>query len=95
MADASIPGNGALPLVQERQLPENATYRDDGCDLHPSCLSCPLPVCRYDTPGGKRALLNIYRDQLIASLRRSGNTVPVVARLLNVSRRTVVRVSRC
>ena len=83
-----------LPLAQERQLPENATYRDDGCDLHPSCLSCPLPRCRYDVPGGKRAVLNIYRDQRIASLRRS-NTVPVVAAIMGVSRRTVVRVSQC
>ena len=82
-----------LPLAQERQLPENATYRDDGCDIHPSCLSCPLPVCRYDVPGGKRAVLNIYRDQMIAALRR-GNTVAVMAEIVGVSRRTVVRVSR-
>ena len=92
MADASIPGNGVLPLVKERQLPEFATYRDDGCDLHPSCLSCPLPACRYDVPGGKRAVLNIYRDQQIARLRRT-YTVPVVAGLMGVSARTVVRVS--
>ncbi len=90
MATGSI--SGALPLVQERQLPENATYRDDGCDLHPRCLTCPLPVCRYDIPGGKRAVLNLYRNERIARLRRD-YTVPVVARLLNVSRRTVVRVS--
>ncbi len=90
MAKRSI--SGALPLAQERQLPENATYRDDGCDLHPSCLSCPLPVCRYDIPGGKRAVLNLYRNEQIARLRRD-YTVPVVAGLLGVSRRTVVRVS--
>ncbi len=93
MAERSI--SGSLPLVQERQLPENATYRDDGCDLHPRCLSCPLIVCRYDAPGGKRTVLNIYRDQMIASLRRRGNTVPVVARLLGVSKRTIVRASQC
>ncbi len=92
MAERSISGNGALALVQERQLPENATYRDDGCDLHRRCLTCPLPVCRYDVPGGKRAVLNPYRDQMIARLRRD-YTVPVVAGLVGVSRRTVVRVS--
>lgn len=26
-----------------------ATYRDDGCALSPSCLNCPLPRCIYDT----------------------------------------------
>ena len=93
MAERSIPGNGALPLVQELQLPENATYRDDGCDLHPRCLTCPFVRCRYDAPGGKRALLAAPRNQMIASLRRSGKTVPIVATLLRVSRRTVVRVS--
>ncbi len=92
MAERSISGNGALPLVQERQLPENATYRDDGCDLHPHCLTCPLPVCRYDIPGGKRAVLNLYRNERIARWRRD-YTVPVVAGLMGVSRRTVVRVS--
>ena len=93
MAERSISGNGALPLVRERQLPENATYRDAGCDLHPSCLSCPLPVCRYDIPGGKRAVLNLYRNERIARLRRT-YTVPVVAGLMSVSARTVVRASQ-
>ena len=93
MAERSIPGNGALPLVQERRLPENATYRDDGCDLHPRCLTCPLPVCRYDVPGGKRAVLNLYRNERIARLRRT-YTVPVVAGLMGVSARTIVRASQ-
>ncbi len=83
-----------FPLVQDRQLPENSIYRDDGCDLHPSCLTCPFVTCRYDTPGGKKALLNINRNQSIGYLRRSGNTVPVVAKIVGVSRRTVVRVGR-
>jgi hypothetical protein len=85
--------SGALPLAQERQLPENAHYPDDGCDLAPSCLTCPFVACRYDIPGGKRALLNGYRDKAIASLRQNGKAVPVVAELLGVSVRTVVRVS--
>ena len=93
MAERSISGNGALPLVQERQLPENATYRDDGCDLHPHCPTCPLPVCRYDIPGGKRAVLNLYRNERIARLRRT-YTVPVVAGLMGVSARTIVRASQ-
>lgn len=25
-------------------------WRDTGCDLNPSCLACPLPVCRHDDP---------------------------------------------
>ncbi len=83
----------SFPLVQDRQLPENSVYPDDGCDLHPRCLTCPFVTCRYDVVGGKTALLNVYRDQQITTLRRNGKTVPTVARLLNISRRTVVRVS--
>ena len=33
------------------RLPEFTSYDDNGCDLYPSCLSCPLPQCRYDDPG--------------------------------------------
>ena len=85
-----------LPLVEDRQLPENSNSlnTDTGCDLHPRCLTCPFIVCRYDMPGGKKALLNINRDQLVGSLRRSGKTVPAVAKLMGLSRRTVVRVGR-
>ena len=93
MAKGSISRNGTLPLVQERQLPENATYQDDGCDLHPRCLTCPFVRCRYDIPGGKRAVLNLYRNERIATLRRD-YTVPVVAGLVGVSRRTIVRGSQ-
>ena len=30
-------------------LPEHFPYRDDGCDVSPSCLRCPLPRCKYDS----------------------------------------------
>ena len=33
---------------------------DDGCEYSPSCLQCPLPVCKYDDPVGalRWAVLN-------------------------------------
>lgn len=83
-----------LPLrrVREDALPEHTRYRDDGCDVHPHCLTCPLPRCRYDEPGGVRALLNAYRDRQIVGLRRDGLTVDELARRFRISRRTVFRV---
>lgn len=48
-------------------LPENTVYRDDGCDIHPHCLTCPLPVCRYDVPGGWGKL--VRRDPVVYQLR--------------------------
>ena len=34
--------------VRREALPEYANYKDTGCDLAPSCLSCPFVRCRYD-----------------------------------------------
>src|SRR3989304_5202288 len=58
--------------VRRDALPEEIQYRDDGCDIHSQCLTCPLPRCRYDEPGGVRAMLNSYRDRQILALRAGG-----------------------
>ncbi|MBI2866625.1 MAG: acetylglutamate kinase [Chloroflexi bacterium] len=43
------------PRTEEYDLlPEHALYRDEGCDLFPSCLRCPLPACRWDMPFSAR-----------------------------------------
>lgn len=78
--------------VRSDALPEHLDYRDDGCDLFPSCLSCPLPRCRYDVPGGVRALLNRERDHQMRVLKEdTGLTVDEIAERFQVSRRTVFR----
>ena len=74
-------------------LPEHTNYHDTGCDLHPSCLSCPLVRCRYDEPGGARRLLATERDSQVLDLqRRGGRTIEGIAREVGVSRRTVFRI---
>ena len=90
-------GNGHRTADTERvrvdALPEFTRYRDQGCDFHPSCLTCPLPRCRYDEPGGVRALLNLGRDREILHLRRrQGLAVDMLAQRYGVSRRTVFRI---
>ncbi len=84
----------ATPLRRVRRdaLPEEIRYRDDGCDIHPQCLTCPLPRCRYDEPGGLRGMLNAYRDQQIVALRGDGAPVDQIAEQYNLSRRTVFRI---
>ncbi len=81
-----------LRRVRRDALPEELHYRDDGCDIHPHCLTCPLPRCRYDEPGGLRAMLNSYRDQQIVALRRDGAPVDQIAERFSLSRRTVFRI---
>jgi hypothetical protein len=73
-------------------LPEFTRYKDDGCSVSESCLTCPLPRCRYEEPGGLRALLNEMRDQEMLRMRRKGATVDELAGRFDVSRRTVFRV---
>jgi hypothetical protein len=80
------------PRSRHDSLPEFTRYRDDGCDIHPTCLSCPLPRCRYEEPGGLRALLNESRDREIMELRTRGVSVEQLAVRFDVSRRTVFRV---
>ena len=73
-------------------LPEHTHYVDNGCDLHPNCLTCPLVRCRHDEPGGARRLLSEERDRTILDLQRQRMPVGVIAQRFGVSRRTVFRV---
>lgn len=78
--------------VRSDALPEHIEYRDEGCDLFVSCLTCPLPRCRYDEPGGVRAMLNRERDHQIRALREDPTlSVDDIADRFGVSRRTVFR----
>lgn len=72
-------------------FPEWADYRDDGCELAPSCLACPLPVCKEDV-GGARMLHNYMRAIRIYAFRDAGGTINDIAWAERVSRRTVFRV---
>ncbi|MBI4297983.1 MAG: helix-turn-helix domain-containing protein [Chloroflexi bacterium] len=76
------------------RLPEYTQYQDEGCDLHPSCLGCPLPLCRYDDPGGRRSGPRAFRDREIRRLRRLGHPIPALARRFGISTRTVHRILR-
>jgi len=88
-----LPMRGAdKPRVRSDALPEFTRYRDSGCDVSTSCLTCPLPRCRYEEPGGLRALLNKTRDEQIAAQRAIGVPVAELATRFGVSRRTVFRV---
>ena len=62
---------------------------DTGCDLHPSCLSCPLPKCRYDMP--PKVASAYLRAVLIARAYKKGLSVMQIAEEAGVSRRTVFR----
>lgn len=61
-------------------------YKDEGCHLHPSCLSCPevppLSMCVFDFPGyevGWRQYKEIKRMQITEGL-----SISEIAARLNV-----------
>ena len=80
--------------VRTDALPEHLEYRDSGCDLAPSCLRCPLVRCRYDEPGGARALLQSSRDEAVQRRREEGVGIDGLAAEFGLSRRSVFRILR-
>jgi hypothetical protein len=66
----------------------------DGCDVHPACLSCPLPVCRYDHPAGLAGAKVIQRNIEIRRLAAEGLTNRQIMARLNLRPGTVQRVLR-
>ena len=82
-----------LAPVRADTLPENVSYRDDGCDVSPSCLRCPLVVCKYDDPGWLRRVGRLSRDLLVMEVRRrEGLSVSELAARFGLSARTIHRI---
>jgi len=76
-------------------LPDYFDYCDEGCDLFPSCLKCPLPRCRYDEQaGGRRAATRLRDGELLRQRKAHGKSVAELARSFGVSKRTIQRIIR-
>ncbi len=74
------------------RLPEQTHYRDDGCEISPRCLECPLPACRYDMPPKRAGAL--MREAELRRLLAAGFTADEAAVKMGISRRTVFRLKR-
>ena len=72
-------------------LPEEFPYEDKGCELFPSCLNCPFPDCLKEEPWGKERFLKSRRAERMRELKREGKSVKEIARIFEVSPRTVQR----
>ena len=84
------------PEPETRELlPEYTRYRDEGCDLFPSCLGCPLPRCRYDnTEGGKQPIKEGRNREILRLHNLEGKGVQELAEIFGVSKRTIQRIIR-
>ena len=73
--------------------PEYCHYRDEGYEIHKSCLDCPLPSCVYEVPGGKQRWLKRQRNrQMAKKFISEGKEVKELAQSFGISTRTVQRV---
>ncbi len=72
--------------------PEFCQYRDEGCDVEPSCLACQLPRCIHDEPSQSRRLKHRQRDNEIRRAYRQGSPIPGLIQRFHISRRTVYRI---
>ncbi len=81
------------PRLVLDSLPELTRYRDDGCDLHAACLTCPLPRCRYDEPeDGHNPLKQLRNASVVQVFQREGLSARELAQRFNLSKRTVHRI---
>ena len=86
-------GRKGLPSID--LLPEHFPYRDNGCEVSPSCLRCPLPKCKYDEPGWLSRARRANRDKEVLTVRRKERlTVLELAHRFHISQRTVHRILR-
>ena len=80
-----------LRFVRRDALPEDSHYDDEGCDLHPYCLTCPFPRCRYEYRQGVLSMRQEVRIARAVDLRALGYTVEAIASVMEVSKRAVYR----
>ena len=65
--------------------------RDKGCDVSPSCLKCPLPICKYDVAGQLPSRQEVRRSERIRAVTRERLTVEQIITRWNVTRRSAFR----
>ena len=77
----------------ERTLRPYDVYHDIGCDINPvrlGCLSCPLPICKYDDPRAYRKWQATQQTKQ-AMMETEDLSVKEAALRLGVTTRTVFR----
>ena len=89
---ADYPGKEESPERKHDLPPEFCHYRDEGCDLAASCLSCPYPQCIYEQPGGRQRWMKTTRNrEIVRQFTKEGKGIKELASTFGISTRTVQR----
>lgn len=76
-------------------MPKGKTLQYDGCEVHPRCLECPLPQCRYDNPKWfYQWKLTQARKPIINRLQDLDVPLEVIAAEFGVSVRQLFKIRR-
>ena len=75
-------------------MSDDSFAQDTGCILHPSCLTCPEPICAFEFPGGIKAYIKYKEMQAVLNqgvdlheaARRLGATSRQTKKLFHSSR---------
>ena len=70
----------------------NAVPPDTGCEESPTCLSCPLPQCKYDDPAAYHRLLKHRSDLKVRAALEDGLSLEEAASQFHVTVRTIFRI---
>ena len=73
-------------------LPQDTYYADEGCELTPACLSCPMPRCAFDEPGGVAKLIVDQRNEQVVQQAFKGKSPRQLSTLFNLSLRSIQRI---
>jgi hypothetical protein len=92
-ADRSlVPLGNTCPIDFTDLPPELIQYRDEGCDMAPTCLECPFPRCLEEDARARTRRLRYLRDTEISDVFESGDRqVEELAGMFGVSSLTVRR----
>ena len=76
-------------------VPEYYHYEDSGCEVSSSCLTCPLPRCKYDDPVWFQRHRRMARDLKVwTTMQMEGLTADEAAERFSVTVRTIFRIMR-
>ena len=82
-----------MAVERKSTTARSGDYRDTGCDLFHSCLSCPRARCKYDDPAEAQRERAMMQDrQKVRLMEREGWTVEEAAERFGVTARTVHRI---
>jgi len=60
---------------------EDYSVDDDGCEYSPSCLQCPLLVCKYDGPVGVAPINSSFSSNSSFGSKNGGSKIWVLSKL--------------